>query len=88
MIHAEAASIIKIVITGLHTFLKYWSHVGLVYHTSVDYEPHPFLPLAIHSILISLLLIATETRSVFNDVHTCEQINNNFINILLILYLV
>jgi hypothetical protein len=58
--------------------------VGLVYHTSVDYEPHPFLPLAIHSAFISLLSTASDITSVFNDVHTCEQINIQCINILLI----
>lgn len=86
MIHAAAALVIKIVITGLHTFLKQMSHVGVVYHTSVDYGPHPFLPLAIHSTFILLLSIASEIISVF--IHTCEQINNHFISILLILDIV
>jgi hypothetical protein len=57
---------------------------GLVHHTSVGYEPHPFLPITTHSTFISLLSIASE---ISKDVHTCEQTKNHFINILLVFHL-
>jgi hypothetical protein len=61
MIHAEAVFGYKVVTTELRTFLKQKSFCGLVYYTSVGYEPPSFL-----SSFYSLHIHFTAVNSVRN----------------------